>query len=185
VDGLFPYIWAVDKKDRLMRVLVSAEMVNSCKERRDFWQQLKSLVGLDEPEVDVETITAQAKADMAQKLTSTLLSLSSSGDISSIAAAATTGGNGANAPAAAGDWEPVWIESPECTSCDECIEINPKIFAYDENDMAYVLDPKGGPFKDIVKAAEKCTAGCLHPGTPYNPNEKGVDKFIKRAEKYQ
>jgi len=190
-DGLFPYIWAVDKKNRLMRVLVSAEMVNSCKERRDFWQQLKSLVGMDEPAVDIEAVTAQAKADMAQKLSSTLLSLSSSGDISSITSAASTGGNGASAPAAGGNgaapggWEPVWIESPECTTCDECIEINPKIFAYDENDIAYVLDPKGGPFKDIVKAAEKCTAGCLHPGTPYNPNEKGLDKFIKRAEKYQ
>jgi len=51
--------------------------------------------------------------------------------------------------------------------------------------MAYVLDPRGAPYKDIVKAAEKCTAGCLHPGTPYNKNEKGVDKYIKRAEKYQ
>jgi pyruvate-ferredoxin/flavodoxin oxidoreductase len=48
-----------------------------------------------------------------------------------------------------------------------------------------VNDPKGGPFKDIVRAAEKCTGRCIHPGTPVDPNEKGVDKLIKRAEKFQ
>jgi pyruvate-ferredoxin/flavodoxin oxidoreductase len=25
----------------------------------------------------------------------------------------------------------------------------------------------------------------IHPGTPANPNEKGLDKLIKRAEKFQ
>jgi pyruvate-ferredoxin/flavodoxin oxidoreductase len=79
----------------------------------------------------------------------------------------------------------VWIDTPECTACDECININPKIFKYNGAKQAEVADARGGPFKDIVKAAEKCTAGCIHPGTPFNPAEAGVDKLIKRAEKYQ
>jgi pyruvate-ferredoxin/flavodoxin oxidoreductase len=59
------------------------------------------------------------------------------------------------------------------------------VFQYNEQKLAVVLNPKGAPFKDIVKAAEKCTAGCLHPGTPWNPNEKDLDKLVKRAAKYQ
>jgi pyruvate-ferredoxin/flavodoxin oxidoreductase len=48
-----------------------------------------------------------------------------------------------------------------------------------------IADPKAGTFKDIVKAAEKCTASAIHPGTPWNPNEPDLDKLIKRAEKFQ
>ena len=60
----------------------------------------------------------------------------------------------------------------DCTSCNECININAKIFAYDDDKHAYVKDPKGGPYKDLVRAAEKCTAQVIHPGTPCDPKEK-------------
>ena len=46
-------------------------------------------------------------------------------------------------------------------------------------------DPRGGPFKDIVRAAEKCTGQCIHPGSPADPAEKDVDKLVKRAAKFQ
>ena len=39
-----------------------------------------------------------------------------------------------------------------------------KVFAYNEQKQAIVINPKGAKFADIVKAAEKCTAGCMHPG---------------------
>jgi pyruvate-ferredoxin/flavodoxin oxidoreductase len=92
---------------------------------------------------------------------------------------------GGQARAAPASYEPVWIDTPECTACDECTDINPKIFVYNDQKLATVLNPGGGPYRDIVKAAEKCTAGIIHPGTPFNPNEPGLDKLIKRAEKYQ
>ncbi len=189
-EGQFPYIWAVDGKNRLMRVLVSQEIAKSAEERLHFWKQLKSLTGMDQV-VNVEDIANQAKAEMAQKLTSSLLALANGGDISALTdlTAPAGGGNGAaaggNGAANASDWEPVWIETPECTACDECVEIAPKIFQYNDDKLAVVVDPKGGTFKDIVKAAEKCTAGCLHPGTPWNSGEKDIEKLIKRAAKYQ
>ncbi len=187
-DGRFPYVWAVNAKNRLMRVLVSQELVTSCEERRTFWRQLKGLVGLDEV-IDVEAVANQAKAEMAQKLTSSLLALANGGDISALSdmTASATGGNGAAAPAGGemSDYEPVWIETPECTACDECTDLAPGIFKYNDDELAEVINPKGGTYKDIVKAAEKCTAGCLHPGTPWNPKEKDLDKLVKRAEKYQ
>lgn len=191
-DGRFPYIWAVDGKNRLMRILCSQEIVKSCEERRQFWRQLKDIAGELE-KVDVDALVSQTKAEMAQKLSSTLLSLAASGDVSALAGGAVhangngngsakVNGNGANAAA---DYEPVWIETPECTACDECIDINPKIFAYNDDKKAVIVDAKAGPFKDIVKAAEKCTAGCIHPGTPFNQSEKDLEKLLKRAEKFQ
>lgn len=191
-EGRFPYIWGVDGKNRLMRVLVSEEMALSCIERRHFWRQLKGLAG-EMNKVDVDAIIAQTKADMAQKLTNSLFAMAAGGGGNIIDMAPGSGngnGNGALVPAngsgnGAGDWEAVWIETPECTACDECTDINPKIFQYNDDKKAIVVDPKGGPFKDIVKAAEKCTAGCLHPGTPWNTGEKDLDKWLKRAEKYQ
>ncbi|WP_308874383.1 4Fe-4S domain-containing protein [Thiothrix subterranea] len=186
-DGLFPYIWAVDGKNRLMRVLVAQELVASTEERRGFWHQLKSLTGVDQV-VDLDAIKLQAKAEVAQQLTATLMGMAAGSVPAGLLA---SGGNGALSPATgapaanAGSFEPVWVDSPECTACDECININPAIFAYNDQKKAIVINPQGGPFKDIVKAAEKCTAGCLHPGTPHNPNEAGLDKLVARAAKYQ
>lgn len=188
-EGSFPYIWGVDSKNRLIRIICSAEMVLSCEERRTFWHQIKGVAG-ELNQVDVDSLVEQTKVDMANRLSSTLLSLVASGnagtlsDSFSATGAAAPGGNG-SAGAEAADYEPVWIETPECTTCDECTEIAPKIFVYNDEKLAVVSNPKGGSYKDIVRAAEKCTAGCLHPGTPWNMAEKDIDKLIKRAEKYQ
>ena len=83
-EGKFPYIWATDAKNRLMRVLVAQELVTSTEERRDFWHQLKSLVGV-ESLVDLDQVRAEAKAEMAQSLTAGLLALANGGDVSALA----------------------------------------------------------------------------------------------------
>jgi pyruvate-ferredoxin/flavodoxin oxidoreductase len=190
-EGKFPYIWATDAKNRLIRVLVAQELVTSTEERRDFWHQLKSLVGVEQL-VDLDQVRAEAKAEMAQSLTAGLLALANGGDVSALAslgetraASAVSGAGLAAANDLPWEYEAVWVESPECTACDECTELAPKVFKYNDQKQAVVVDPKGGTFKDIVKAAEKCTAGCLHPGTPWNAAEKDVEKLMKRAEKYQ
>jgi ferredoxin len=77
-----------------------------------------------------------------------------------------------------------YIDTPLCTSCNECTNINSRMFAYNENKQAYIKDAKAGTFKELVKAAEKCPARIIHPGKPKNPNEPGLDKLIKRAEKF-
>ncbi len=77
-----------------------------------------------------------------------------------------------------------WIESDKCTSCDECINLNRKLFAYDGKKHAYVKDPKAGTFRELVLAAERCPAGIIHPGTPLDPKEKGLDEWVKRAERF-
>ena len=189
-EGRFPYIWAVDPDNHLMRVLVSAELVKATIERRDFWRTLKFMTGHGAA-VDTEQMANAVRSEMAQRITSGLLALASGQDAGALAAALAATPAAGNAPATASlhaapaNYEPAWIDTPECTACDECTGINPKIFVYNDQKLATVADPKAGPFRDIVKAAEKCTAGVIHPGTPFNPNEPDVARLIQRAQKYQ
>ena len=186
-EGLFPYIWSVDSKNHLMRVLVAQEIVRSTEERRNYWRTLKGLAGLTR-KVDPQEIAQQVRSETAQKLAQGLMSIlagEGAGNVQIDMPAAPAGTAATESGAVSTAYEPAWIDQSECTSCDECTKINPKIFEYDENKKAFVKDPRGGPFKDIVRAAEKCTARCIHPGSPADPNEKGLEKLIKRAEKYQ
>jgi len=77
-----------------------------------------------------------------------------------------------------------YIETARCTSCNECININKKMFAYNESKQAFIKDPKAGTFAEIVQAAERCTAKIIHPGTPLNPKERDVEKWIERAKPF-
>jgi pyruvate-ferredoxin/flavodoxin oxidoreductase len=77
-----------------------------------------------------------------------------------------------------------YIDTIRCTSCDECTGINNKMFAYNEDGLAYIADPRAGTFKQLVMAAEACAPEIIHPGDPLNPDEKGLDKLIKRAERF-
>ncbi|BCK88415.1 hypothetical protein MIZ01_2219 [Sideroxyarcus emersonii] len=175
-EGKFPFIWSVDKKNRLMRVLTSVEMVRACEERQQFWRQLKDVTRTGAAvQVDEEAIASRVRQELIQKL-SAGLGISSSDAVQPVAAAAVTG--------AADGYEPAWVDTPECTACDECININPKVFGYNEAKKIVVLNPKAGSYLDLVKAAEKCTAGVIHPGTPWNMNEANLDKLKQRAAKY-
>lgn len=181
-EGKFPYIWAVDGKNRLQRLVVSAELVRASEERRRFWRQLKGLAQVTVQPVDAEAIARRVRDELMAKITA---SLGLSGSDHAAPVMPSVGDAKTDAPAAtAGGYEPVWVETPECTACDECVSIAPKVFAYNDHKQVIVVDPKGAKFADIVKAAEKCTAGCIHPGTPWNPNEPGLDKLIARAAKY-
>jgi hypothetical protein len=80
--------------------------------------------------------------------------------------------------------EEPYIETPRCTTCNECTEINNKMFVYDENMQAYIADPDAGPYRDLVEAAESCQVCIVHPGKPRNPNEPNLDDLAKRAEPF-
>jgi pyruvate-ferredoxin/flavodoxin oxidoreductase len=77
-----------------------------------------------------------------------------------------------------------YIDTLRCTTCNECTNMNRKMFAYNENKQAYIKDPKAGTFKQLVQAAEKCPVKIIHPGTPLNPKEKDLAKWVKRAEPF-
>jgi len=202
-EGKFPFVWTVDRRNRLSRLLVDATMVKSSEERRDFWVMLKAIAGVKPPEAVVtDDVEERVRREVVSKIAGGLLQLAggqgagldliassataapAAGSEAAPPAAEAPAGEEAAAPAAGGEYMAPWIDSDECTACDECINLNPAIFAYNEAKKAYIKDPRGGPYKDLVKAAEKCTAQVIHPGLPADRSEKGIENWIKRGSKY-
>ncbi len=193
-EGRFPYVWTVDRKQQLSRLLVDSTMVESTEERRDFWTMLRSMAGVRAPDGESpEELEARVRQEVVGRIASGLMQLAGgSGDAAPalVELAAMPAGDGAGAtgsadsPASSDGFVAPWIDTEDCTSCDECVNLNPQMFAYDDRKKAYIADPTAGPYSQLVKAAERCTAGVIHPGVPKDRSEKGVDRLIARAEKY-
>lgn len=199
-EGKYPFIWVVDRKQQLSRVLVAKPIVESCEERRDFWIMLKDLARVEHhPKEDVD-LESKIRAEVVNKLTQKLIKLAggSNGDsfaLKSISKSESTETIDTDPPEvkdieppkaseSSGDQMLPWLDTEDCSSCDECININSQIFAYNEDKKAFIKNPTAGPYSDIVKAAEKCTTQVIHPGLPADRSEKDIDKWIKRGEKY-
>ena len=193
-EGRFPYIWTVDRKNHLSRLLVDEHMVRSCEDRRNFWTMLRALAGVDKEETPVAEIENRVRQDVVQRIAQGLAKLVD-GDaaalpalVDAVGAETVPGSNGLDEPATAapvdGDYMAPWLDTDDCTACDECIKINSAIFEYNDDKKAYIKNPDGGPYADIVKAAEKCTAQVIHPGLPRDRSAADIDKWVARGEKY-
>ena len=77
-----------------------------------------------------------------------------------------------------------YIDSFLCTTCNECTNLNPRMFRYDGNKQAYLADVQAGTFADLVLAAEKCPARCIHPGAPRPGDDTATDELIARARAF-
>ena len=77
-----------------------------------------------------------------------------------------------------------WIDSSRCTTCNECTNLNKKMFSYNADKQAYIKDASAGTYQQLVTAAERCPVSIIHPGTPLNPKEKDLEKWVKRAEPF-
>ena len=197
-----PYVWALDAKQELSRLLVAEPMVQSAAERRDFWVMLKDLAQPEEDSAVSEDaqLESRIRQEVVQKIASGLMGLVSGNqalDLGAVLEAGTTPPPEDSAPPVlkavesapppetpSGEYMAPWIDTEECTACDECIIINPQIFEYNEDKKAYIKNPDGGPYRDLVKSAEKCTAQVIHPGLPRDRSPKDIDKWIKRGEKF-
>lgn len=74
-----------------------------------------------------------------------------------------------------------YIDSALCTTCNECTNLNSKLFRYNENKQAYIADPDAGSYAQLVRAAEKCPARCIHPGTPRAGDKSATNDLVARA----
>ncbi|MCX5771104.1 MAG: 2-oxoacid:acceptor oxidoreductase family protein [Candidatus Hydrogenedentes bacterium] len=158
--GKFPYVWVVEKNHTLGRLIVAQPVVKACEERRDFWKLLRSLTG-KKPAPAVAAKPAEAASPAAPQP-------------APAAKQAPGGGNGFNAAT---------INKEDCSGCGVCVDVNSNIFGLSDDSVAVVKDPKGGPYKDIVKAAESCPGKAIKPGTPANPAEQNDPDLVKRGEK--
>ncbi|MEO1260990.1 MAG: 2-oxoacid:acceptor oxidoreductase family protein [Bacteroidota bacterium] len=188
----FPYIWAVDRKQRLSRVMVAKPIVESCEERRDFWTMLKAIAGVKPPAAKkAENIEEKIRKEVVGKIAAGLMKMAGGNgegimDLAVSKPKATAKAAPAQKKSVVSNGEQMepWIETDECTSCDECIKLNSNIFAYNADGKAFIKNADGGPYSDIVKAAEKCTARVIHPGLPKDRSEKDIEKWIKRGERF-
>jgi pyruvate-ferredoxin/flavodoxin oxidoreductase len=103
-------------------------------------------------------------------------------------AAATAVLEAPSAPAAVEESRPLileaYIDSVLCTACNDCTNLNKRMFAYNAKKQAYIKDLRAGTFRELVTAAEKCPVHIIHPGTPLNPDEKDLDKWVERAKPF-
>jgi len=189
-EGRFPFVWSVNRKQELTRLLVAKPMVESCEDRRDFWTLLRALAGTAKEEVSRDDIADEVRREVVGRIAANLMQLAQGGGetasaaLDLVAAPAAAAQTDVVAADAGGDGMAPWIDTEDCTSCDECTALNPQIFAYDENQKAFIKDASAGPYRDLVKAAERCTAQVIHPGLPRDRSEKDIEKWIARAAKY-
>jgi ferredoxin len=77
-----------------------------------------------------------------------------------------------------------YIDTPLCTSCNDCMKFNAQAFVYNENKQAYIGDLSTATYEQLVLAAEKCPVHIIHPGKPKNPNEPNLEQLVARAAKF-
>jgi hypothetical protein len=77
-----------------------------------------------------------------------------------------------------------YIDTILCTSCNECTNINSRLFNYNADKQAFIADAAAGTFADLVKAAELCPAHCVHPGKPRGDDATATPELIARAAKF-
>ena len=153
-----PTLRMVDEANTLRTVLVAEPLVREAARCLDAWHALRARAA--RPAAAVQTpVEAPAAAPEP------------------VAAAP----EAAKAPPAG---DAPYIETPRCTTCEECVKINNRLFVYDANKQAYIADLKAGSFKDLVEAAENCQVSIIHPGKPLDPNEPGLADLIERAKPF-
>jgi ferredoxin len=77
-----------------------------------------------------------------------------------------------------------YIDTILCTSCNECTNVNSRVFNYNADKQAFIADASAGTFADLVKAAGLCPAHCIHPGKPRSDDTTATPELIARAAKF-
>jgi 4Fe-4S single cluster domain of Ferredoxin I len=180
-----PFVWMADRTNALHRVLVDDKLIREARRCREMWHSLQELGGVHNSHaarlVARERRDAEARALAAAPVGAAPLVAADEPPANATAAApaAEITEAAVAAPERASD-EP-YIETVRCSSCNECVQLNGRMFAYNENKQAYVADPDAGTFRQLVEAAESCQVAIIHPGKPRNPDEPGLEELLERA----
>ena len=181
-----PYVWAVDPKDVLVRVIADDKAIAATRRCLEIWHRLQEFGGVHNSHAD--RLLAREKAaweeqhrreQAAAAVTVPAPAPAASAPAVAPAAAAAA----APAPAKEPERSPdeAYIETGRCSSCNECILLNDRMFAYNENKQAYIANVDAGTYRQLVDAAESCQIGIIHPGKPRNKSEAGLDELMQRA----
>ena len=189
-----PCLLMVDPNDVLQKVIVDDKLVREARRCAEMWHSLQELGGIHNSYA-ARLVAQERKVWEAQSQpapeprgnghapASVVPASVAPTSVTPAAPAAPIAPAAAPAPA-----EPEkssddpYIETPRCTTCNECTGINDKMFVYDGNKQAFIANPDAGTYRQLVEAAESCQVSIIHPGKPRNPSEAGLDELLKRAE---
>jgi hypothetical protein len=177
-----PCLLMVDADNRLQKVIVNDKLVQEARRCAETWRSLQELGGvhnshaarLVEQERKVWAEQSRPVAAPEEKVGSAV-----AGTPAEAHAEPATAEVAAERPS-----DEPYIETARCTSCNECTQINDKMFGYDANKQASIINPDAGTYRQLVEAAESCQVSIIHPGMPRNPDEPGLDELITRAESF-
>jgi hypothetical protein len=178
-----PYVWAVDADGRLVRAVCDDKAIAAARRCLDAWHRLQEFGGIHNSHADRLLAREKAAWD-EQRRRDESLRLAAAPAAAPIAAAAPVAVSAAVAKEPARSPDDAYIETARCSSCNECIQINDKMFVYNENKQAYVANADAGSYRQLVEAAENCQLGIIHPGKPRNKSEADVDDLMRRAEAF-
>jgi ferredoxin len=182
-----PYVLAVDDADQLVRLIVDERLMRSALRCREAWHRLQELAGIRDSRA--ERLLARERQAWEEAHQRELAAAVAAAPAAAAEAAAAPAAVEA-APPAVVESEPArnpdepYIETIRCSTCNECTQINPRMFAYNENKQAYIADLKAGTYKQMVEAAESCQVSVIHPGKPWDPNEPGLEELVARAKPF-
>jgi uncharacterized Fe-S cluster protein YjdI len=176
IQPAVPALWMVDRALALQKVIVDERLLHEVRRCRDQWRSLQELGGVHNSHA--ERLIARER----QRAAVTEPPRHAAGQAPATVPAAEPATSEAPAERAPGD---PYIETARCSTCNECTRINPRMFAYNENQQAYIKDPDAGTFAELVEAAESCQVAIIHPGTPRSPGEPGLEDLIARAAPFQ
>jgi len=80
--------------------------------------------------------------------------------------------------------EDPYVDTELCTSCNECVTMNPQLFIYNSDKQVELGDPATGTFLQLVSAAAKCPSRCIHPGSPRPGDSTATEELIAKAAKF-
>ncbi len=197
-----PSLLMVDADNVLQKVIVDERLIREARRCREMWHSLQELGGVhnshaekllarerkaweERMQQEAEAQAPAAAVPVAVSATATPAAASATATPAVLSASATPAALSASA-----EHEPVrspdeaYIETARCSTCNECTELNSKMFAYDGNKQAYIADINAGTYAQLVEAAESCQVSIIHPGKPRNPKEPGLEQLLKRAEPF-
>jgi uncharacterized Fe-S cluster protein YjdI len=180
-----PCLLMVNRDNRLQKVIVNDTLVREARRCVEAWRSLQELGGIHNSHA--ARLVEQERKVWAEQSRPVAVPEDKPASAAVVASAAPAAAAAAPvvaeaAPERSAD-EP-YIETARCTSCNECTQINDKMFGYDANKQASIINPDAGTYRQLVEAAENCQISIIHPGKPRNPNEPGLDELMKRAEPF-
>jgi hypothetical protein len=179
-----PFVLAVGSDGALAQLIVDDALLLAARRCLDAWHRLQELGGVHNSHATRLLAREKAEWEKAKQI-----------EIDGLKVADATPAAPTNVPtaepvvsmASAAAAEPErspdepYIETARCSSCNECIQINDRMFAYNENKQAVIADIGAGTYRELVEAAESCQLSIIHPGKPRDPNEPGLAELIERA----